>query len=74
MRCVSVEQNGATQFANLLRSSVVNVGGRVIANARMDVVFVIPSHEALGVGVSVFKTAEAIGKVRTVFEGAELTF
>ncbi len=35
---------------------------------------VVPSHEALTVGLGVFETAEAVRKVRPVVEGAELAF
>ena len=74
MQVVGVKQNGTAQLTNLLGPSVVDVSGRVIANTRMNVVLVVPGHEALTVGLGVLETAEPIRKVRPVLEGAKLAF
>ncbi len=61
-------------FSHHFCSSVVDVRGGVVANARMPVLVVIPGEKSSAVGVSVLVAAEAIGKCGPVLEGPECTF
>jgi hypothetical protein len=54
--------------------SVVNVAGRVKAQAAMAMNVVIPNEEALAVGSGGFDRVEPAGKVGPVLQGLELRF
>jgi hypothetical protein len=70
--CVGVEQVRLTSFTNPFSSFVVEIGGSVVSNPGVTMVFVVPRHEASTMGLSVFETAESIGNVGSVLEGSEL--
>lgn len=70
--CVGVERDRLTSFTNLFSSSVVDIGGSVISDAGVTMMFVVPRHEASTMSLSVFETAASIGKLGPVLEGSEL--
>ena len=56
------------------RAAVMHVGRREIAQAAVMVGVVVPREQVVRDGAGVFEGAEAIGKLRPVFERAELGF
>ncbi len=65
-------EDDATTCPDELGPVVVDVGGRVEADAGVAVLVVVPSEKTPAKGVRVLEGAEALGEVRTVLERAEL--
>ena len=55
-------------------AAVVDVGRREIGQAAVMMRVVVPREQIVADGAGIFDRAEAIGKLRTVFERAELRF
>ena len=71
---VGVEEDHTSLRSDRFGPAVVDVGGRVHADARVTMVVVVPTEEASAVGTSIFEAPESVGKVRSVLEGPELRF
>ena len=63
-----------TQGEDRRRAAVMHGGRCEIAQAAVMVGVVVPREQVVRDGARVFEGAEACGKLRSVFEGAELGF
>jgi hypothetical protein len=65
-------QHSSAEITNGCSSAVVHIGRRVVAEARVPVLIVVPREEALAEEARILLAAEAIRKVRPVLKGLEL--
>jgi hypothetical protein len=71
---IGVEEDGSTLFPDPVCSPVVDVRRRVIPDAGMTMILVIPAEESATVAPGVLEAAEPVGEIWPVLEGPELGF
>ena len=74
VRLIRHIENRLTLFEDACGLPVVNHGRREQRQARVAMFLVVPAKESLTECTAVLNAPEAVGELRPIFQGAELTF